>query len=193
MVKKNEKESRSKIWNVMVYPESAPNDWKQILVENGIPFVCSPLHNKDVLKTGELVKPHWHVLLCFTSNKTYKQALEVAELLNAPVPQRAKSTGGSIRYMTHIDSPHKFQYKKSDIEVYGNIDIEQYFRISSSDRYELVREMITFIDDNNLKEFKDLMDYAMRNRFDDWFLLLCDNSAYVVQQYLKSNRHKADR
>ncbi|WP_078100992.1 Rep family protein [Staphylococcus aureus] len=74
-----------------------------------------------------------------------------------------------------------------------NIDIEQYFRISSSDRYELVREMITFIDDNNLKEFKDLMDYAMRNRFDDWFPLLCDNSAYVVQQYLKSNRHKADR
>ena len=193
MVKKNEKESRSKIWNVMVYPESAPNDWKQILVENGIPFVCSPLHNKDVLKTGELVKPRWHVLLCFTSNKTYKQALEVAELLNAPVPQRAKSTGGSIRYMTHIDSPHKFQYKKSDIEVYGNIDIEQYFRISSSDRYELVREMITFIDDNNLKEFKDLMDYAMRERFDDWFPLLCDNSAYVVQQYLKSNRHKIDR
>ncbi|HBI1012774.1 TPA: replication protein [Staphylococcus aureus] len=193
MVKKNEKESRSKIWNVMVYPESAPENWKEVLVEEGIFFVCSPLHDKDVDKNGEIKKAHWHVLLCFTSNKTYKQALEVAELLNAPAPQRAKSTGGSIRYMIHIDSRDKYQYKKSDIEVYGNIDIEQYFRISSSDRYELVREMITFIDDNNLKEFKDLMDYAMRNRFDDWFPLLCDNSAYVVQQYLKSNRHKADR
>ena len=193
MVKKNEKESRSKIWNVMVYPESAPENWKEVLVEEGIFFVCSPLHDKDVDKNGEIKKAHWHVLLCFTSNKTYKQALEVAELLNAPAPQRAKSTGGSIRYMIHIDSRDKYKYKKSDIEVYGNIDIEQYFRISSSDRYELVREMITFIDDNNLKEFKDLMDYAMRNRFDDWFPLLCDNSAYVVQQYLKSNRHKADR
>ena len=95
--------------------------------------------------------------------------------------------------MIHIDSPDKFQYKKEDIEVYGNIDIEQYFRISSGERYDLIREMLRFIDENELKEFKYLMDYAMRERFNDWFPLLCDNSAYVVQQYLKSNRHKDDR
>lgn len=186
-------DTRSKTWNVLIYPESAPADWKQTLVEDGIFFVCSPLHDKDVLESGELVKPHWHVLLCFTSNKTYKQALEVSQMINGTVPERAKSTGGSIRYMIHIDSSDKYQYKKSDIEVYGNIDIEQYFRISSSERYDLIREMLQFIDDNELKEFKYLMDYAMRERFDDWFPLLCDNSAYVVQQYLKSNRHKADR
>lgn len=111
-------------------------------------------------------------------------------MLNAPVPQKAKSTGGSVRYMIHIDSHDKAQYKKTDIEVYGNIDIEQYFRMTSSDRYDLIREMLQYIDDNELKEFKYLMDYAMRERFDDWFPLLCDNYAYVVQQYLKSNRHK---
>ena len=129
-------------------------------------------------------------MLCFTSNKTYKQALEVAEILNAPVPQRAKSTGGSIRYMTHIDSPHKFQYKKSDIEVYGNIDIEQYFRITSGERYNLIREMIEFVKNNEITEIQDLMDYAMRERFNDWFPLLCDNSAYVVGMYIKSLRHR---
>lgn len=186
-------DTRSKIWNMLVYPDSAPTDWKQMLVKEGLFFVCSPIHDKDVSSTGELVKPHWHVLLCFTSNKTYEQALEVSELVNGAKPERAKSTGGSIRYMIHIDSSDKYQYKKSDIEVYGNIDIEQYFRISSGERYDLIREMLQFIDDNELKEFKYLMDYAMRNRFDDWFPLLCDNSAYVVQQYLKSNRHKDDR
>ena len=188
------KDTRSKIWNMMVYPESAPKDWKEVRVEEGIMFVCSPIHDKDFDKeTGELIKPHWHVLLCFTSNKTYKQVLEVSEMLNAPVPQKAKSTGGSVRYMIHIDSPDKAQYKKSDIEVYGNIDIEQYFRMTSSDRYDLIREMLQYIDNNEIKEFKYLMDYAMSERFDDWFPLLCDNSAYVIQQYLKSNRHKVDR
>ena len=190
MVNNREKESRSKIWNVMVYPDSAPENWRDMLVEEGIFFVCSPLHDRDVDEHGEIIKAHWHILLCFTSNKTYKQALEVAEILNAPVPQRAKSTGGSIRYMTHIDSPHKFQYKKSDIEVYGNIDIEQYFRITSGERYNLIREMIEFVKNNEITEIQDLMDYAMRERFNDWFPLLCDNSAYVIGMYIKSLRHR---
>ena len=150
------KDTRSKIWNVMVYPESAPKGWKEMLVEEGIMFVCSPIHDKDFDKeTGELIKPHWHVLLYFTANKTYTQVLEVSEMLNAPVPQKAKSTGGSVRYMIHIDSHDKAQYKKTDIEVYGNIDIEQYFRMTSSDRYDLIREMLQYIDDNELKERGD--------------------------------------
>ncbi|MET2064577.1 hypothetical protein ABXM48_13300, partial [Enterococcus faecium] len=41
----------------------------------------------------------------------------------------------------------------------------------------------------NITEIKDLIDYAMSERFDDWFPLLCDNSAYIIGQYIKSNRH----
>lgn len=191
MQKTNRKDSRSKTWNIIVYPESAPENWKEQLVEQGVFFVCSPLHDKDVLPTGEIKKAHWHVLLCFTSNKSYTQVLELTNTINAPAPQKSNSTGGSIRYMVHIDSPDKFQYNKSDIEVYGNIDIEQYFRITSGERYELIKEMIEYVRDNNIDEIQDLIDYAMVYRFDDWFPLLCDNSAYVVQQYLKSNRHRS--
>ncbi len=56
--------------------------------------------------------------------------------------------------MIHIDSPDKVQYKKSDIEVYGNIDIEQYFRITSTERYDLIREMIDFVRENEIDEIK---------------------------------------
>ncbi len=56
--------------------------------------------------------------------------------------------------MIHIDSPDKVQYKKSDIEVYGNIDIEQYFRITSTERYDLIREMIDFVREMKLMKSK---------------------------------------
>ncbi len=79
--------------------------------------------------------------------------LEVSERLNSPIPQKSKSTGGSIRYMIHIDSQIKFN-TKSDIEVYGNIDIEQYFRITSTERYDLIREMIDFVRENEIDEIK---------------------------------------
>ncbi|MEJ7334010.1 Rep family protein, partial [Staphylococcus epidermidis] len=86
-----------------------------------------------------------------------KQVLEVSERLNSPIPQKSKSTGGSIRYMIHIDSPDKVQYKKSDIEVYGNIDIDQYFIITSTERYDLILEMIDFVRENEIDEIQDLI------------------------------------
>lgn len=63
-------------------------------------------------------------------------------------------------------------------------------RPSSSERYTLIAEMTEFISDNDITEFKDLLDYARIYQFDTWFPLLCDNSAYVIGQYIKSNRHR---
>ncbi|MCT1963408.1 replication protein, partial [Staphylococcus epidermidis] len=40
MQKTNRKDSRSKTWNIIVYPESAPENWKEQLVEQGVFFVC---------------------------------------------------------------------------------------------------------------------------------------------------------
>ncbi len=54
MANNTEKDTRSKTWNLIVYPESAPEGWKELLVEDGISFVCSPLHDKDILPTGEI-------------------------------------------------------------------------------------------------------------------------------------------
>lgn len=34
------------------------------------------------------------------------------------------------------------------------------------------------------------MDYAAEERFDDWYALLCDNSAIVISNYIRSQRHK---
>ena len=46
---------------------------------------------------------------------------------------------------------------------------------------------------HDIKEFQDLMDYACDQEYDRWFPLLCDNSAYVVNQYIKSQRHRSFR
>ena len=51
--------------------------------------------------------------------------------------------------------------------------------------------MIDYIRSAGITEFQDLMDYAADVHYDDWFPLLCDNSAYVVGLYIKSQRHRA--
>ncbi|WP_262259664.1 replication protein [Serratia liquefaciens] len=53
-----------------------------------------------------------------------------------------------------------------------------------------MKEMISFVKENDIDEIQDLIDYAMENRFDDWFPLLCDNSAFIMNNYIKSIRHR---
>ncbi len=180
---------RTRSWTFILYPESAPSNWREVLDELFIEWVESPLHDKDVNEDGEIKKSHWHILLMFPSVKSSEQVLEITEMLNATVPQRAMSAKGVVRYMIHIDNPEKFQYKKSELISHGGADIAELLRPTSSDRYELIKEMIIFIRDNDIREMKDLLDYAIEKRFDDWFPLLSDNSAYIVGQYIKSNRH----
>jgi len=184
---------RTRTWTFILYPESAPVNWREILNDLFIEWVESPLHDKDVNPDGELKKPHWHILLIFPSVKTYEQVEKITSLLNAPTPQKAMSAKGVVRYMLHLDNPEKFQYEKAEIKSYGGVDVDDLLRPNSSDRYELIKEMILFIRENDIKEMKDLLDYAIEKRCDDWFPLLSDNSAYIVDLYIKSNRHSSPK
>lgn len=186
------KDTRTRNWNIIVYPESAPENWRDILDELHIEWVESPLHDSDKNPTGELKKPHWHVLLLFGGVKSYEQVCEAIAPLNCPVPQRCHSAKGSVRYMVHMDNPEKFQYDRTKIISHGGVDIADLMRPGSSERYSMIREMCEFVRQNNITEFQDLMDYAMLAQFETWFPLLCDSSAYVVGQYIKSQRHRRE-
>lgn len=187
------KETRTRNWTIVLYPESAPENWRDILDELHIEWVESPLHDKDLNADGEPKKPHWHVLLMFGGVKSWEQVLEITGQLNAPIPQRCHNAKSMVRYMAHLDNPSKAQYSVSDIIGHGGVDLSEMLRPSSSERYTLIAEMTEFISDNDITEFKDLLDYARMYQFDTWFPLLCDNSAYVIGQYIKSNRHKIGR
>lgn len=185
------KDERKRNWVFVVYPESAPENWREILNELHVPWIESPLHDKDVEPTGEIKKPHWHVMMMFSSKKSYQQMLEITGKLNAPNPQPVANAKGMVRYFAHMDSPDKYQYDKNKIIEHSGADVSRYLTATTSERYELIREMLAFIKENDIVEMTQIMDYAMEERFDDWFPLLADNSAYIVGQYIKSNRHRS--
>lgn len=185
-----EKSSRTRNWTVVVYDESAPANWRELLDEKHIEWIESPLHDKDTNADGTPKKPHRHLLLMFGGVKSYEQVLEFIQALNCPIPQRCHNAKALTRYMAHLDNPEKAQYSISDIKGHGGVDIAEMLRPSSSERYALIKEMGSFIKDKEITEFQDIFDYAMANRFDDWFPLLCDSSAFVINQYIKSARHR---
>ena len=190
--KKARKDERTKTWTFVVYPESAPENWREIISEEMSPWVLSPLHDKDVNADGEVKKAHWHVLIMYSSNKSFKQIKNLTDKLNSPAPQKCKNTRGMVRYFIHLDNPEKYQYSKNSLEGFCGAEFTQHLTSpgeEKNERYKAIKEMCEFIDEHKIIEFSDLMMYSMQNR-NDWFELLCDNSAYVVGLYIKSRRYK---
>lgn len=188
MSKKASEDNRARNWTFILYPESAPENWKQILQEQYIKFAVSPCHDKDINPTGEPKKAHYHVLLVFDGKKSYSQIESITKSLNATIPQKVANIEGLIRYFVHIDNPEKYQYNVKDIYVHGTIDVIKPFETSAS-RYEALREMRAYINENNIMEFSDLYDYAAEEN-EVWFRYLSDNCAYVISQHIKSRRYK---
>lgn len=183
-------DDRSRTWTFILYEDSAPGNWSDLLDEMHIEWVESPWHDRDINSDGEPKKKHKHILLLFQGKKSYEQIKQITDNLNSPIPQRCHSAKGTVRYMAHLDNPEKAQYSTSDIKGHGGVDVSDMLRPCASARYELIREMMRFCKEEHIVEFQDLLDYAMQERFEDWFPLLCDNSSYVLGQYIKSQRHR---
>lgn len=190
MAKKNQNDTRTRNWTVVVYPESAPDNWRQIIDDWHIEWVESPVHDKDVNANGEVKKPHIHLLLMFSSVKSYEQVLSLCQELNCPIPKQVHNSKALIRYMAHLDNPDKAQYNPDDIISHGGISLADLLKPNSSERYALIREMKNWCLEWDIIEFEDLFNYASTERFEDWFPLLCDNCAFVMQLFLKSRRHR---
>jgi hypothetical protein len=184
-------DNRARIWACVVYPDSAPENWRQLLDDQHVEWVESPLHDLDVNEsTGELKKPHWHIVLAFDGKKSFDQMVDLLAPLHCPIPQRCHSLKGAVRYLAHLDNPEKAQYSVASIVPHGGFDLSAALLPSASERYELIDEMQAFCVAENVVEFSDLCDYARANRREDWFPLLCDSCAFVMREYLKSRRFK---
>lgn len=187
---KTRKDDRTRNWLFVVYPESAPENWRDLIDDHHIQWIESPLHDKDIDGNGEKKKPHIHVLLLFEGPKSFEQVHEIIKDTNGSIPIKCLSSEGSTRYFAHLDNPDKYQYNPKDIIGHGGVDVAKYLAPRSSQKYALIRDMQMYIKEHDITEYGDFLDYCAENHFDDWYPLLCDSCTYVIRSYLNSRRFK---
>lgn len=188
--KKSTGEKRTLNWNFILYPESAPPNWREIINETHIEWVESPLHDKDVNEDGTVKKAHYHITLLFPSVKTFEQVEEVTKSVNAPIPIKCLSVKGSIRYMVHKDNPEKFQYNWNDIKCYGGADLSALCAPTSTERLQIQEDIIDYIRENGITEFFDIVNYAKDTGLKEWFNVLMNYSTISINAFIRSQRHK---
>lgn len=187
---KNEK--RSNKWAFLIYQESSPENYLEILESLRVPFILSPWHDKDInSETGEIKKSHKHGALYFDSLKSYSQVSElISDKLNGPSHvEIVLSPKGMFNYFTHADNPDKTLYNVEDIESGCGFEIDKFLLEQNSNNF--MNEVIDIIEENNFTEFEDLVRYARKNNY--LLLGLIIERTYFFAKYLDSRRHNPSK
>jgi hypothetical protein len=188
--KKSSPDNRTRNWNFILYPESAPANWREEIDATHTEWVESPLHDRDKNEDGTDKKPHHHITLLFPGKKSFEQVKEITDHLNQPIPVKCLSVKGSIRYMVHKDNPEKFQYEWGQIVAYGGADLSSLCAPTATENYQIIKELRAFIRDNDIKEYCDLLDCVDKIGDDDWGKVASHNTI-LFNAYIKSRKHKA--
>lgn len=188
---------RTRNYATIVYPESAPDNWQEILAQQFVPAFISPIHDKDHNPDDTEKKAHYHVMLMFDNVKTIEQALDIFVKIGGVGCEVVQSLRGYARYLCHLDNAEKVQYDPQNVRALCGADYVGTIGLVL-DKYKAIGEMIDYCKANNVVSFSDLLEYSRDERF-DWFRVLCDNGTVVIDKYLKSRswtssvkKHKVD-
>ena len=148
-------------WTFVLYPESAPEDWREELQKTGLLCAISPLHDRDVNPDGEVKKAHYHVILCYSGPTSYDVVKRLTDSLSQPIPQPLEQVRGMYRYFTHKDNPEKAQYSDDDISTINGFDIRDFVELTGSEIDNIKRSIQSLILELNITEYSVLMDYLL--------------------------------
>lgn len=186
---KSKSQIKKSTWGFVIYPESAPENWRDLLIQSGIACAVSPLHNMDIdsEETGELKKPHYHILLSYDGPTTYNNVLNFTRNFNAPPPIAIESARGTYRYHIHLDNPEKYQYNDRDRLVLNGFNVGKFVELTSTEISNYKRLLIQLIRDNDIKEYFTLIDFTCGEADSNLFDVASSNTLFF-NTYLKSRR-----
>lgn len=175
-------------WGAVIYPESAPSDWIEILKIKGITFAVSPLHDKDITDevSREVKKPHYHIILSYGSPTTFENVKSLLEELNQPIPIALESVRGYYRYFTHKDNPEKYQYNDDEIQLFNGFDVSDV--LNAFEVFQCLKEIQQMVVEYTILEYSDLMDFLITEGKMEHWNVACSHTLFL-NTYITSKRN----
>lgn len=176
-------------WATVVYPESAPENWIEILKLSGVQSAISPLHDKDINPDEQEKKSHWHVILTYGSPTTQNNVKGLCERIGGVGQIGLDSVRGYYRYLTHKDNPEKYQYDEKDIKTLNGFSILDFIELTRTETLKIKKELVVLIMAENIIEYADFINYLLEKGTDE-FLDVGMSNTYFFDKYISSRRHQ---
>lgn len=183
------KNIKKRNWAFVLYPESAPADWREQLQKTGLQCAISPLHDKDMNPDNTPKKPHYHVILTYSGPTSYNVVKALTDGFNQPIPQALEQVRGYYRYLTHKDNPEKAQYDEREIETFNGFNIADFVELTRSEVTTKKHELLTLAREKGFSEYAELVDYVQDNMDMTYFDIVSSHTLFFVG-YMRSVRYR---
>lgn len=187
-------EDRKRCFATIVYPESAPENWRNILSDMHVQACISPLHDRDLYEVPEKVCPdqhvkkykkeHYHVMLYFEGKQSDQTVMTMISKFGGVGLEHIISKSAYARYLIHADNPEKAQYAATDVRCLGGADYYKWSGLDS-DPMMFIGDIMDFIDKHDVVSFYNLAKYARKYR-PEWHKVLATRNTIFFKEYLKS-------
>jgi hypothetical protein len=185
---------RARAWWGVLYPESAPDNWRNMIADDLVETLISPLHDKDLLPNGEPKKPHYHVLISFKNPVTRSAAAETMKRWGVVVQEhwpkpgepdsfKVKDFRQAARYLCHLDQGDKHRYEISEVQSIGAIDYAQLV-MSASDEDEMLDEIFETMDAYMLDSYPAVVRWTRENN-PEWKPIVYRKYTRQIAEYAK--------
>lgn len=193
--------SRYRVFEFLIYEDSCEPDWIDFLSSLHIQ-IYAIRHDHDLfmrddpdrgIKAGDSKKVHWHVWLNFPGKKSGVTIIEICARCGGVRLQEKKSAIGSCRYLTHMDESDKYHYSPNDVlKIGGSQDYTEYCMSGSDSLNDIVREMESYIYENNITNFARFALWCSSNN-KMWHDVLTSKRTLYFITYIKSIAYALDQ
>lgn len=186
-----QKDKKSRAWLTVVYPESCPSDWIDLLTEIGCQALISPLHEFDVNADGEIKKAHWHVILIWDGPTTYANASSIVNSIGGVGCICCVTLRGAARYLCHLDNPDKFQYSIDFVRSIGGLNYKELINSATDDELALW-DILYYVYDHKIVYYASFLMWCRTER-PDWASLIVRKERQNVIEFMKSLEYELNR
>lgn len=195
--------TRGTYWAFLIFDDNIEKNprWLHRLLEKHLRFVVSPHHDKDKwteedkikhpdreFTVGGLKKGHYHVMIQYDDNTTYKTVKNLTEELGLPLPIRVESARGMLRYFCHQDNPEKAQYDVNDVKYYNGAQPEDYLiELGKYQTMQIKKELRKVFRSKRFLLMSDFWDYVDQNFKDPNYSYIAQTNVLYFREILKDN------
>ncbi len=205
-----EREPRYYTYTFELYEESVPQNYIEI-IQNFHTKAALIWHDKDVYsqsdydkylknnntvpnwKVGDRKKIHAHIVIKFNSLKTTRQILQLVEMLGVKYVEPVLNEYGMIRYLIHLDDKDKAQYKKEDIKLFCNYNIDSFFESDEMDK-DIMSDirLMSLEDEEWAYDYSDFYTHILLTKGNEYANQIEKHSTHF-NYFLRSKRNRRDK
>ena len=197
-------EKRKRNFACLLYEDSAPENFIDIISSWHVPAFLSPYHDRDTWtledekknpehKAGDKKKAHWHLMVMFEGLQNPDTVKDMFSEVNGVGFLVVKSIRGYARYLCHLDEDEleKVHYDTDFIKSFAGASYDDCITLDT-DRVRVIAEIQSFCIDNDITSYAELLDYCSVYKY-SWYRMLITSCSLPMMYYLKSRQWEKEK